>query len=135
VATIVCDLSKTAVVVRAVPATVPASFTAGNHCSEIKVSPNGRWLYVANRGQDSSALFSIDASTGDLTSMGNIPTKGKTPHHFAFDPSGEFLAVANQDSDAIGIFAANGITGVLYDRFSCVAVGTATCVAFARSAS
>ena len=131
VATIDFDLEKSRLTVRAVVATVPASASAGNHCSEIKVSPDGRWLYVANRGHDSLALFSIAASTGDLTPMGNISTNGKTPRHFSFDPSGAFLAVANQDSDAIAIFAANGETGALDDRLPPLKVGTPTCVAFA----
>jgi 6-phosphogluconolactonase len=116
--------------VRAVAATVPASSAAGNHCSEIKVSPDGRWLYVANRGHDSLALFSIDASTGDLTPKGNIPAKGKTPRHFAFDPSGAFLALANQDSDAVSIFAVNKHTGALDEHLPPVKVGTPTSVAF-----
>ena len=134
VATIDFDLEKSRLTVRAVVATVPPSGAAGNHCSEIKVSPDGRWLYVANRGHDSLALFSIAASTGDLTPMGNIPAKGKTPRHFAFDPSGQFLAVANQDSDAIAVFAANKDTGALDDRFPPVKAGTPTCVAFAPRA-
>jgi 6-phosphogluconolactonase len=66
--------------------------------------------------------------------MGNIPAKGKTPRHFAFDPSGQFLAVANQDSDAIAVFAANKDTGALDDRFPPVKAGTPTCVAFAPRA-
>jgi 6-phosphogluconolactonase len=130
VATIDFDLGKSRFAVRAVAATVPASSAAGNHCSEIKVSPDGRWLYVANRGHDSLALFSIDASTGDLTPEGNIPAKGKTPRHFAFDPSGAFLAVANQDSDAVSIFAVNKHTGALDEHPPPVKVGTPTSVAF-----
>jgi 6-phosphogluconolactonase len=131
VATIDFDLEKSRLTVRAVVATVPASGAVGNHCSEIKISPDGRRLYVANRGHDSLALFSIAASTGDLTHIGNIPAKGKTPRHFAFDPSGAFLALANQDSDEVAIFAANRDTGALDDRLPPVKTGTPTCVAFA----
>jgi 6-phosphogluconolactonase len=98
------------------------------------VSPDGRWLYVANRGHDSLALFAIAASTGDLTPMGNIPAKGKTPRHFAFDPSGAFLALANQDSDEVKMFAANKDTGALEGQLPPIKVGTPTCVAFAPRA-
>ncbi len=119
---------------RAVAATVPAGSGADNHCSEIKLSPDGRWLYVGNRGHDSLALFAVAETTGDLTPIGPIPSGGKTPRHFAFDPSGAFLAVANQDSDAVTIFAVDPRTGRLSPSSEPIRTGTPTCVAFVRGA-
>jgi 6-phosphogluconolactonase len=112
--------------------TVPAS-TIGSHCSEIKVSPDGRWLYVANRGHDSLARFSIAESTGELTAAGHISTQGKTPRHFAFDPSGAFLVVANQDSDTLKVFAVDSRTGALNDQGPPIRTGSPTCVCFVKS--
>ena len=41
--------------------TLPAGFTARNTCSQIHLTPSGRFLYVANRGHNSIAGFAVDA--------------------------------------------------------------------------
>jgi 6-phosphogluconolactonase len=119
--------------VLSIAATTPDAAKAGNHCSEIKISPDGRWLYVGNRGHDSLARLSIDQASGVASFVGNTPSGGKTPRHFAFDPSGSFLAAANQDSDSIAIFAVDRPSGDLRMLPSAVQTGTPTSVAFVRS--
>jgi 6-phosphogluconolactonase len=116
---------------RGVWPTVPAPDAAGNHCAEIKLSPDGRWLFVANRGYDRLAMFAVDPSSGELMPAGHFASGGRTPRHFAFDPSGRFLAVANQDSDRVEVFGFDAATGALTPGPAPLAVGTPTCVAFA----
>jgi 6-phosphogluconolactonase len=132
VASLDFDAAKGQLAIRSIAATVPNSAIAGNHCSEIKLSPDGRYLYVGNRGHDSLSRFSI-GETGDARLIGNTPSGGKTPRHFAFDPSGSFLAVANQDSDAIAIFAVDRESGDLSMLAAAARTGTPTSVAFVRS--
>ena len=120
--------------VRSFAATTPDA-AAGNHCSEIKLGPDARWLYVGNRGHDSLARFSIDEGTGAATLVGNTPSGGQTPRHFAFDPSGAFLAVANQDSDSIRVFAVDLASGDLVMLQTRVQTGTPTSVAFVRTSA
>ena len=43
---------------------------AGNSTAEIQVHPNGRFVYVSNRGHNSIAMFAIDPQTGRLTALG-----------------------------------------------------------------
>ena len=42
--------------------TLPADFRATNACAEIRIHPTGNFLYVANRGHESIAMFVIDAA-------------------------------------------------------------------------
>lgn len=114
-----------------IAATVPDSAVGGNHCSEIRITDDGRRLYVGNRGHDSLARFDIDPATGVATLVSTTPSGGKTPRHCALDPSGAFLAVANQDSDAVTIFTVDQTSGDL-KKLSDVQTGTPTCVAFSR---
>ncbi len=65
-----------------------------NTTAEVQVHPSGKFLYGSNRGHDSIAMFAIDQDTGRLTSLGQVPSGGKTPRHFAIDPTGNWLLAA-----------------------------------------
>jgi 6-phosphogluconolactonase len=91
--------------------TLPAGFRGANTAAEIAVSPDGRFLYASNRGDDSVALFAIDAATGRLASSGQFPSGGRTPRQFAMDHEGRLLLVANQDSGVIATFRLDRETG------------------------
>jgi 6-phosphogluconolactonase len=78
--------------------TLPEGFAGRSYVSEIARHPNGRWLYVGNRGHDSIAWYSIGGS-GALTFAGTVSTQGKHPRHFAITPDGAAMLVANRDSD------------------------------------
>lgn len=94
--------------------TLPESYDGSNNTTaEIKVHPNGKFLYVSNRGHNSIAKFKIDPSTGELTAMGYTPTMGATPRNFGINPEGDFLIAANQDSGTIVLFRLDGKTGDL----------------------
>lgn len=107
--------------------------TAGNHCSEIKLGPDGRFLYVANRGDDSLSIFDI-GEDGIAKLRTSVPSGGKTPRHFAFAPDGRTLAVANQDSDVVTLFGVNAKDGSLTHLGRDIAVGTPTAICFVTTA-
>jgi 6-phosphogluconolactonase len=92
---------------------LPREFSGHNDASEIATDSTGRYLYVSNRGADSIHVFGIDAETGLLDSVANIPSGGKAPIHFVLDPRGRFLLVANRDSDNIATFQVDRETGRL----------------------
>ncbi len=86
------------------------SRTAGQSTSTIHVHPNGRFLYLGNRGdgtvdfrgkrvlgvvENSIAVYSINQETGEPTLIQNADTRGAHPRTFAIDPSGRLLVVAN----------------------------------------
>jgi 6-phosphogluconolactonase len=99
--------------------TLPAGQDGGqNSGAEIQVSPSGRFVYGSNRGHDSIAIFSVDASTGRLTVVGHQPTGGDTPRSFHLEKSGRVLLVANQDSDEVVSFRVDATTGLLTELVS-----------------
>lgn len=74
----------------------------GFSTAEIAVHPNGKHLFVSNRGLNSLARFAIEPD-GRLRALGHL-TVAANPRHFAFDPAGRFLYVASQDDDRIDSF-------------------------------
>ncbi|HYO92681.1 MAG TPA: lactonase family protein, partial [Pyrinomonadaceae bacterium] len=93
--------------------TLPDGLTGPSTSADIHTSPDGRFLYVSNRGHDRLAAFKIDARTGRLRLIAHTPTQGKTPRNFAIDPTGAYLLVANQNSDSIVTFRIDKQTGKL----------------------
>lgn len=88
-------------------------FTGHSRASEIEVHPNGQFLYASNRGEDSIAVFAINADSGRLRLEQTAPSLGQTPRFFALHPSGRWLYVLNEDSDSIVRFEVNATTGQL----------------------
>jgi 6-phosphogluconolactonase len=81
--------------------------------SDLHVSPNGRFVYAANRGESNSlAIYSVGAD-GSLSLVGHESTQGVSPRNFAIDPDGEIVAVGNQQSRTVALFQVNQDTGEL----------------------
>lgn len=92
--------------------TLPKDFKETNSCSHIEISPDGKFVYCANRGHDSLARFAVDEKTGALTALGQTPTE-KTPRSFNLAPSGDFLYAAGQSSGKLASYRVNTKTGDL----------------------
>jgi len=108
---------------------LPAGFAGTNFTSEVVISPDGRFLYAANRLHDTIAICSI-GSSGELKLAGEVSTMGDYPRHCTFDPSGKFFYVCNQRSDNITCFRALGETGLLSFTGQYAPVGTPSIVTF-----
>jgi len=72
--------------------------------SDIHVTPNGRFLYAAERTSSSIGAFSVDTATGKLSYLGATPTE-KQPRGFRIDPSGRFMVVSGEKSDTLSSYA------------------------------
>ena len=92
--------------------TMPDGYTGRNTCSQIQISSSGKFLYVPNRGHNSIAGFSVNASTGWLTAIGQTPTEA-VPSAFSLDPEGNFLFAAGSASGRLASYRINGDTGKL----------------------
>ena len=92
--------------------TLPKDFSARNSCAHVELTPNGKFLYAANRGHDSLAGFAVNTKTGKLTSMGQTPTE-QTPRSFNVEPGGRFLFAAGQRSGKLAAYRINPNTGAL----------------------
>jgi len=94
--------------------TWPENFTGKKDGAELKVSPDGKFLYISHRGdQNEIGIYSIDQKTGKITLKGTQPDNGKGPRDFEIDPSGKFLLVANQQTNNIVTYKVNKETGLL----------------------
>jgi len=93
--------------------TLPKDFHGVSTSAEVKVSPDGRFLYTSNRGHDSIAVFSLDPKSGRLTPVQDIPSGGKWPRNFEFDPGGHWMIVTNHNSNNAAVFRIDRETGKL----------------------
>ena len=109
--------------------TLPSGYTGTNFSSEITVSPDGRFLYAANRLHNSIAVFSI-AGDGRLDHVGETLTQGDYPSYFTLAPGGKFLYACNQRSDQITSFRIDRNTGMLTFTGHYTPVGTPLCITF-----
>jgi 6-phosphogluconolactonase len=100
--------------------------------SEVRVHPNGKFLYTANRGHDTISVFSIDQDTGKLTKIEHEPIRGATPRNFNLSPDGKWLLAAGQDSNTLAVFAVDPATGKLTYYRSIISTPTPICVLFDR---
>jgi 6-phosphogluconolactonase len=85
---------------------VPAS-RAGGHNQPSELASNGSYLYLANRGPDTVAVFALD---GDLPRyVAEVPA-GSWPRHIALD--GDQLYVANERSHEVMRMRVDPETGI-----------------------
>ncbi|MBN8829093.1 MAG: lactonase family protein, partial [Sphingomonadales bacterium] len=102
-----------------------------NQPAEIVVSPDGRRLYVSNRGADCISVFEILAGSQRLRLRSQAPVMGNTPRHFALSADGAYGFVVNQLSGEIVGYRVDRSTGDLspigivcsVPNPSCVAIG------------
>jgi len=109
--------------------TLPRGFAGTNFTSEVRVSPDARFVYAANRLHDTIAWLSI-GDTGGLTFAGEEWTRGDYPRSFTIDPTGGFLYSCNQRGDAIACFRVNRKTGALTFTGQYTPVGTPAIMIF-----
>ena len=93
--------------------TLPPDFSGTNTTAEIRIHPNGRFLYNTNRGHNSVTIFEIEPETGELEVIGWESTRGEWPRGMNLDPSGSFLYAANQNTDNIAVFRIDPVSGKL----------------------
>jgi 6-phosphogluconolactonase (cycloisomerase 2 family) len=79
--------------------------------SNIRMHPNGKFIYSANRGDDSIAIFAIDEGTGRMNRLDVVKTGGQGPREMNIEPSGKFLFVCNLQSNDVVTFALDAATG------------------------
>jgi 6-phosphogluconolactonase len=96
--------------------------------SSVVVDPSGKFAYVASGGGGfpyNVEMYTIDATTGALTSMGTIAA-GSDPVSVAVNPSGKFAYVVNANFGSAGnvsMYAINATTGALAS-IGTIAAGT-----------
>jgi 6-phosphogluconolactonase len=104
-------------------ASLPPGFADGAPwAADIRLSPDGRFLYSSERRSSTLAAFGVDPASGELTPLGHAPTEAQ-PRGFAITPDGAFLIAAGQLSNRLSVHAIDARTGALTRRSSCAAGG------------
>ena len=82
--------------------------------SDLHLTPDGKFLYAAERTSSTLGAFSVDAATGKLTYLSSTPTE-KQPRGFRIHPKGKYMVVSGELSDTISVYAieANGALKLL----------------------
>ncbi|MGI8981205.1 MAG: lactonase family protein [Pirellulaceae bacterium] len=110
--------------------TLPSDFKETSYTAEVVVHPSGKFLYGSNRGQDSIAVFKVNADSGKLTAAGHQGEEVKWPRNFNVDPTGKYCLVCNEKGDSILVWAINQETGALTPTGNKITVGQPMCVKF-----
>ncbi len=99
--------------------------------NSVAVDPSGKFAYAADGGAfpagsfgglSSVSMYTINSTTGALTSIGMIAA-GFGPDSVAVDPAGKFAYVANFDSNDVSMYTIDATTGALAS-IGTIAAGT-----------
>jgi 6-phosphogluconolactonase len=107
--------------------TLPDNFQGTSLVSDIKITPNGKFLYVANRGDNSLAAFQV-REDGFLKKIDIFSCKGLIPRNFSITPDGKYLFCSNQNSDNIALFSIEEDGKLTFKKD--LLVKTPTCIVF-----
>jgi 6-phosphogluconolactonase len=100
---------------------------------EIQISPDGRFLYVANRvASDTIAVLSINRKSGALHLEQDAPNGGQNTRFFALDPTGRWLLLCNQASNALVVLRRDPHTGKLSAPVHSYPIDKPQCLVFSR---
>lgn len=72
--------------------------------SDLHLTPDGKFLYAAERTSSTLGALSVDAATGKLTYLSSTPVE-KQPRGFRIHPNGRFMVVSGELSDTISVYA------------------------------
>lgn len=88
-----------------------ADFTGTRSGAEIALSPDGRFVYVVDRGERALVVYRVNAATGELGLVQRIASGGEVPWGMRLHPSGRWLLVAHQRSNSVNVFSIDQASG------------------------
>lgn len=98
--------------------------------SEIRIHPNGKFVYAANRGHDTISVFEIDPASGKLKFLQRENVRGSTPRNFNITPDGQWLVAAGQLSNTLAVFSVDSASGMITFHQASAFAPTPICVDF-----
>jgi 6-phosphogluconolactonase len=107
--------------------TLPDGFKGTSYCADVKVTPDGRYLYGTNRGHDSIAAYKI-GEDGRLSLIAIEPSLGKGPQNLAITPDGQWLLCANMPGNNVAVFRIDPKTGRLMSAGEPVRQSSPSCI-------
>jgi 6-phosphogluconolactonase (cycloisomerase 2 family) len=92
---------------------IPEGFEGKVGAAEIRLSPDGKQVYVSNRGDANTISVFGKRTSGEYVPVQNISSGGLMPRNFNLTADGKYLLVAHQASNDIVIFERDSFTGKL----------------------
>jgi 6-phosphogluconolactonase len=100
---------------------------------DIVLDRQARFAYVANRGDNFLATFTVSPDGSRLTYQRRSSCGGTIPRHLTLDPTEHWLLVANQGSDTIAVFARDPQSGQLAETGKTFPLSKPQCLVFPLS--
>jgi 6-phosphogluconolactonase len=73
--------------------------------ADLRLSPDGKLLFMTERTTSSVSAFAVNSATGALSFLENYPVEEKQPRNIAFSPNGKWLLVTGEKADKVGVYA------------------------------
>ena len=112
--------------------TIPEDFENYNGAAAIRLSKDGKFLYISNRGDDSLVVFKV-LDNGHLEKIQRISTFGSFPRDFNWDENQEYLVAANQNTNNATLYRRNPRSGTLTPIQKDISAPEATRVLFTNN--
>lgn len=110
--------------------TIPEDFTENSQGAAIRVTKDGRFVYVSNRGHNSIASFKVNEEDSTLSFIEYTSSGGNWPRDFQFDPTEEYVIGSNQESGNLVLYKRDTESGRLTLIDNTIKVPFPVCVAF-----
>ncbi|MEX2514221.1 MAG: lactonase family protein [Cyclobacteriaceae bacterium] len=81
--------------------------------AEVRITTDGNYLYVSNRGEANEIIAFEIGDNGSLSHLQTISSGGIAPRNFNITPDGAYLLSGNQNSNQILAFKRDPNTGIL----------------------
>jgi len=94
--------------------TLKPDFNEHSQAAAVRVSNDGRFVYASNRGEDTIAVFEVQAS-GQLKHIQSAESGDHWPRDFNFSADQDFILVANTRGDKLSLLKRDINTGLLTD--------------------
>lgn len=108
----VYDFREGEYVLKQVLKTLPEDFKGDNTGAAIRLTPDGKFLYISNRGHNSITGFKVKENH-HLEIIETVSCEGDHPRDFNISPDGEFLLTANMITNNLTLFKINRDDGKL----------------------
>jgi 6-phosphogluconolactonase len=102
----------------------------GYSTAECRIHPNGKFVYVSNRGHNTIAAFQYDAAAMKLSPAGHITGDINIPRNFNITPCGKWMLIASQDGGKVGVYKIDEATGLAKETANSIKIDRCICVKF-----
>jgi 6-phosphogluconolactonase len=84
--------------------TLPKSASDYSNAVTLKITPDDKYLYVTNSGNNSVAVYKIDEQTKEMSEICILPISGEYPKDIVLMGDGQTFVCVNQISDSMTFF-------------------------------